>query len=206
MGRGSDPVPSAHAQAYDDDEFGPDDLSAEERPILLADIDRSLGESAVLERTRGASPIRVWREELTLALESLAYARAVLAADVAILRHTLAGGADQQAIVDDLPAVMAAHSGGDEWSDSPEAHDPGRLELDLGVFVRSDRLVAGHEEMALVDLSSSEDVELLLGELERELAQLTERQHAVELRLQQIRAAIVRQYQEGAAPTRGWPG
>ncbi len=81
-----------------------------------------------------------------------------------------------------------------------------RLELDLGVFVRSDRLVAGHEEMALVDLSSSEDVELLLGELERELAQLTERQHAVELRLQQIRAAIVRQYQEGVAPTRGWPG
>ena len=163
-------MPSAHAQAYDDDEFDPDDLSAEERPILLADIDRSLGESAVLERTRGASPIRVWREELTLALESLAYARAVLAADVAILRHSLAGGADQQAIVDDLPSVMAAHSGGDEWSDSPEAHDPGRLELDLGVFVRSDRLVAGHEEMALVDLSSSEDVELLLGELEMELA------------------------------------
>ena len=101
---------------------------------------------------------------------------------------------------------MAAHTGGDEWSDSPEAHDPGRLELDLGVFVRSDRLVAGHEQMALVDFSSHEDVELLLGELEMELAELTERQNAVELRLQQIRAAIVRQYQEGVVPTRGWPG
>ncbi len=200
-------MPSAHAHAYDDDEFSPGDLSAEERPILLADIDRSLGESAVLERTRGASPIRVWREELMLALESLAYARAVLAADVAILRHSLAaGGADQQAILDDLPSVMAAHTGDDEWSDSPEAHDPGRLELDLGVFVRSDRLVAGHEQMALVDFSSSEDVELLLGELEMELAELTERQDAVELRLQQIRAAIVREYQEGLAPTRGWAG
>ena len=71
-------MPSTQAHVYDDDEFGPGDLSAEERPILLADIDRALGESAVLERTRGASPIRVWRDELTLALESLAYARAEL--------------------------------------------------------------------------------------------------------------------------------
>jgi len=200
-------VPSAHAHVYDDDEFGPGDLSAEERPILLADIDRALGESAVLERTRGASPIRVWRDELTLALESLAYARAVLAGDVAILRHSLAaGGVAQQAVVDDLPSVMAAHTEDDEWSDAPAEDDLGHLELNLGVFARSDRLVAAHEQMALIDLSSPDDVERLLGELEAELAELTDRQDAVEHRLQQIRATIVRQYQEGMVPTRGWPG
>ena len=88
----------------------------------------------------------------------------------------------------------------------PARMTSGDLELDLGVFVRSDRLVAGHEQMALIDLSSPEDVERLLGELEAELAELTERQDAVEHRLQQIRATIVRQYQEGMVPTRGWPG
>lgn len=193
-------MPSAHAHLHEDDEIGPSDLSAEARPILLADIDRVLGESAVLERTRGASPIRVWRDELTLALESLAYARAILAADVAILRHSRAAdGSGLQAVVDDLPAVMAAHPWGDGWSESGgEDDDP---ELDLAVFDRSDRLIAAHEQMAHTDLSSPEEVERVLRELEAQLAELTERQNAVEVRLQQIRASIVRQYQEGAVRT-----
>ena len=76
----------------------------------------------MLERTQGAPPIRVWRDELTLALESLAYARSVLAADVAILRHCLDDpGPDLQAVVDDLPRVMAAPQWGDGRSESDRA-------------------------------------------------------------------------------------
>jgi hypothetical protein len=201
---GKDPVPSAHAHLHEDDEMGTD-LAADERPILLADIDQVLAESAVLERTRGASPIRVWRDELTLALESLAYARAILAADVSILRHSLvADGSDPQDVVDDLPTVMNEHPWGDGWSESEEEDDLERL--DLAVFARSDRLVAAHEQMAHVDLSSTEDVERVLRELEAQLSELTGRQQAVQIRLQQIRAAIVRQYQEGAVRTRDWLG
>ena len=60
--------------------------------------------------------------------------------------------------------------------------------------------------MAHTDLSSPEEVERALRELEAQLAELTERQNAVEVRLQQIRASIVRQYQEGAVRTRDWLG
>jgi len=209
VGKGRDPVPSAHAHLHEDDEIGPEDLSADQRPILLADIDRVLGESAVLERTRGASPVRVWRDELTLALESLAYARSVLAADVAILRHCLADpGPDLQAVVDDLPAIVTAPQWGGGRSESEEEadetdEDP---EFDLAVFLRSDRLVAGHDRMARTDLSSPEDVGRALRELETELGELTARQEAVEVRLQQIRVAVIRQYQEGEVRTRDWLG
>ena len=202
-------MPSAHAHLHEDDEIGPEDLSAGERPILLADIDRVLGESAVLERTRGASPIRVWRDELTIALESLAYARSVLAADVAILRRCLAdAGPDLDRVVSDLPTIMT----GPHWDDGPpgsaqdDAEADENVEFDLGVFLRSDRLVAAHERMARTDLSSPEDVELALRELETELGELTARQESVEVRLQQIRVSIIRQYQEGEVRTRAWLG
>jgi len=200
-------VPSAHAHL--DDEIGPEGLAADGRPILLADIDRVLGESAVLERTRGASPIRVWRDELTLALESLVYARSVLAADVAILRRCLAdAGPDLQAVVEDLPAILTAPQWGGDRSapeeDADEAdEDPG---FDLAVFLRSDRLVAAHERMARTDLSSPEDVGEALRELETELDELIARQEAVEVRLHQIRVSIIRQYQEGEVRTRDWLG
>ncbi len=209
-------MPSAHAHLHEDDDFGPQGLPADERPILLADIDRVLGESAVLERTRGASPIRVWRDELTLALESLAYARSVLAADVAILRHRLADpGPDLQRVVDDLPTIMTSP----RWGADPSAPDEGEAgadeddiaadeddDFDLAVFLRSDRLVAAHEHMARIDLSSPEEVADALRDLEAELGELTARQESVELRLQQIRVSIIRQYQEGEVRTREWLG
>jgi len=200
-------VPAAQADAHEDDGSGAGEPSPEERPILLADIDRVLGESAVVERLRGRPPIRVWREELTLALESLAYAREILAADVAILRRCLAGNgaAEQQAVVGELPTVLASHPWGEGWSGPRDMDDLD--DMDLGVFARSDRLVAAHEQMAFADLSSSEEVSRLLAEFEAQLTELTERQQSVERRLQQIRAAIVQQYHEGGIPAvRDWLG
>ena len=66
--------------------------------------------------------------------------------------------------------------------------------------------MSAHEQMAHTDLSSRRDVERALHEVEAQLAALTERQNAVEIRLQQIRATIVRQYQEGAVTARDWLG
>ena len=199
-------MPAAHAHAHEDDQSGAGERSPEERPILLADIDRVLGESAVVERLRGRSPIRVWREELTLALESLAYAREILAGDVAILRRCLSGNAaDQQAVVGELPTVVTQRTWGEGWSGPRQLDDLD--DLDVGVFARSDRLVAAHEQMAFADLSSPEEVTRLLAEFEGQLIELTERHQAVERRLQQIRAAIVQQYQEGGIPAvRDWLG
>ncbi len=191
---------SVHAHVPEQDQT---DLSNDESPILLADIDRVLEVSARIEHAHATAPIRAWRDDLTVALESLAYARSVLAADVGILRHCLTSP-DQQAVVDDLPAVMSARSWGDGWSEPNE--DEGHAGVDCDVFARSDRLMSTHQEMATADLSSHAEVTRVLADLEAQLTDLAQRQEAVENRLQQIRAAIVRQYKDGEVPVRDWLG
>ena len=53
--------------------------------------------------------------------------------------------------------------------------------------------------MARVDLSSAVATAGVRALIEDQLALLTERQAAVEARLQQIRAVIIRRYREGVA-------
>jgi hypothetical protein len=174
-------------------------------PIFLADIDRVLADSADVDRATAVAPVRAWRDDLTVALESLAYARAVLAADVNILRHCLRRpDAD---VVDVLPSAMS----GRHWHDLPEtpaSEMPQALgaRIDWDVCARSDELLSAHQEMATADLSSVEEVIRVLGEVEAQLTGLADRQHAVERRLQQVRSAIVRQYERGEVPTRDWLG
>ena len=83
-------------------------LLSETDPIRLTDIDRVLEDSAALADADQADPVRGWRDELTVALESLSYARSVLAGDVGILRHCLENeSVDAQALVDELPRLVA---------------------------------------------------------------------------------------------------
>ena len=123
------------------------DLVTRERPIQLADIDRLLADSAGIASAEAASPIRAWRDELTLALESLAYAGTVLSADVAILRRCVApGGSDGQGLIDDLPVVLSSRTWGDGWSGHDDPDDEGWM--DHAVFARSESLLSAHEQMA----------------------------------------------------------
>jgi len=201
-----DPVPSVHAHApgEDDADSGAADLSVQIRPILLVDIDRILEDSANVEHRGDGAPIRTWRDELTLVLESLTYARAILAADAAILLHSSAPeGADPKSVVDELPRAMDTGPWDDQWSGSDgEDVDP---ELGEDLFTRTDQLLAAHQEMARVDLSSPADVTRALQMVEEQLTALTERQEAVAVRLQQIRAAVIRQYERGGAPAHDQP-
>jgi hypothetical protein len=199
-------VPSVHAHAPGDDAHDGAGPSLRDHPITLADIDRMLELSADVDRVGPGAPIRAWRDDLTLVLEALTYARAILSADVAILRHANGGGGggeQAQSVVDDLPAVLDSAPGADEWAHPAEGHSD--LEFGEGLFSRTDQLLSAHQEMAQVDLSSSFDVAGSLAVIEEQLTALTERQHAVEARLQQIRTAVIRQYQEGANPARDQP-
>jgi len=199
-------VPSAQAPLPDDEggrEAG--GSAGDDEPVLLEDIDRILQESAGVADAHGATPVRAWRDALRRDLEALIYARSVLADDVAILRHRLATDApSSKEVVDDLPDVLAGRSWGAGWS---EPDEPGSgVDLDPGVFARADVLVAVHAEMATLDLTSPEDVRRVLADLEGQLGSLVTRQEAVETRLEEIRATIVRQYEEGIIPTQNWPG
>jgi hypothetical protein len=175
-------------------------LSLPDRPILLVDIDRLLETSADVELLGRGAPITTWRDALTAILELVTYARAVLAGDVAILRHGIAA---EQSVVDYLPRVLASREGVAEdagWTD--EEWDEWETEFDLAVFDRADQLLSAHHEMARVDLTSPADVARVLAVVEDQLAALTSREQAVEVRLRQIRVALVRRYQEDAAPAR----
>ena len=118
-------------------------------------------------------------------------------------------------MVDELSRVLAAGLREDRWADpEDEGHDLGPdddllldddLGLSEGLFIRTDHLLAAHQEMARVNLSSAAAAARVRELVEDQLAILTERQAAVEARLQQIRAVIIRRYQIAAAPVRDQP-
>jgi hypothetical protein len=191
-------VPAASAHTYRDEADKAGELSLRMQAIDLVDIGRVLGESAKAERL-GDIPVRAWRDDLTVIRDSLSYARAVLAADVAILTESGASvTTETQRVVDDLPGVLASVDPDPAWPDQ-DVVDPDP-DIDEGLFVRTDHLLASHREMARVDLTSPAARARVLELVEEQLAMLTERQAAVEARLQQIRAVIFRRYRDAAAP------
>jgi hypothetical protein len=210
---GSNPVrsPRAHLQpgGGQDLDGSQSSLLSETDPIQLTDIDRVLEDSAALagaDRADQAAPVRMWREELTVALESLSYAQSVLASDVGILRHCLGSeSVDAQSVVDELPRLVTGEATDEGWS-APADGDLEADDLDWTVCIRSDPLMTAHQEMAQADLSSSEDVTRVLRDLETQLSELARRHDAVEGRLLQVRRAIMGQYGTGAVSAQDWLG
>jgi hypothetical protein len=193
-------VSSVRAHNYSDDADRGQSALTPGAPILLADIDRALEDSARVEHAGRGEPIREWRDRLAVALDSLAYARTVLSADVGILRHRLASGPDADTeLADDLSHAMSSRPWGKGWS--APCGTEGHSQADWEIFARSDRLMSTHEEMAHVDLSARDDVVRVIHRMEKQLADLGRRQEAVQSRLHEIRAAIVRQYEAGAVTT-----
>ena len=226
---GSDPVRSPRTQLQPpsgrDVDGAQSSLLSGTDPIQLTDIDRVLEDSASLAE----ADVRIWRQELTVALGSLAYARSVLASDVGILRHCLQDeSVDLNALLDELPRLVAGPQtrgqGPSPQTDThtaePEKIDDlaGRLgdleadELaniddgDWTVCIRSDLLMTAHQELARADLSSVDDVSRVLRDLEQQLSDLARRQDEVEGRLHQVRQAILGQYERGTVSARDWLG
>jgi hypothetical protein len=197
-------VPEAHAhRPADHDRAG---APGRDKPIALADVDRSLRESAAALTAGDAEAIRFWRVELARSLETLRYARTILGDDVTMLRHATSSdrptGAD---LVGDLPGVLARTTSEQPPEPAEQPEQPGPpgppgpsltpedrreleravagLELDPGLFTGSALLVAAHEEMADVDLHSPGDVARVLGLLEGQVAALAARQATLEDRL-----------------------
>jgi hypothetical protein len=197
-----DPVPPTDAHADSDDAA---ELWRRDRPINLIDIARVLGESAHVERLSGAA-IRAWRDDLTLIRDSLSYARAILAADVALLSDSgpqkSSAGRD---VVDTLPGTLSSSPSGSQWSpEELDDLDDLDLAIDEDLFARTDQLLAAHRALARVDRSSAAAADALV-QVEEQLAILTERHATVEARLQQIRLVILRRYREEAAAARDQP-
>lgn len=188
-------------------------LSLRDRPIDLIDIARILGQSATIERL-GGTAVRACRDDLTLIRDSLSYATGILAADVATLSDvgTQRATAGPDTAVE-VPNELFSSPGEDQWPSESlgDLDDLDDLDIDIdidideGLFARTDHLLAAHREMARVNLSSPAATTRARVLVEEQLAILTERQAAVEARLQQIRAVIIRRYRLAAAPARDRP-
>jgi hypothetical protein len=196
-------TPRSHAHRDEGDD--PAEPPLRDRPIDLVDIGQALGTSANLERL-GDGALRAWRDDLTSIRESLTYARTVLAGDVAILSQSGSlGGTEPETVADEISRMLGA---GAEEPQRPEPDEEeifdrsfdDNLVFDEGLFLRADHLLAAHQEMARVNLSSAGAVARVRELVEGQLAILSEREAAVEARLQQIRAVIIRRYRIAVAP------
>lgn len=177
-------------------------------PVRLDDIDRLLEQTSVDTARAGGAPVRAWRDDLALVLEALRYARVVLTGDAAILRRALAGPPGMDDLVDELPTVLGARS---RDTERPEPEGPAPdfdldSDIDLDVVTRADDLVSVHEELAGLDFSDAGNVTRVLDLVEDTLVAVTAYQAAVELRLREIRAVILRQYVERGAAFRPGSG
>ena len=199
------PSAQAHSPGDDADRREAGDAEGMDHPILLAEVDDALRDSADVAGAKEPGAIRSWGDSLFVILETLTYACSVLADDVRILRHRLATDApSSKEVVDDLPRALTTSSWGTDRSAPDDRSD--RAELDPAVFARSDTLLAVHAEMASVDLSSAGDVRRVLAVLEEQLAALTTRHVAVEARLEEIGVAALRENGHGAIPSSNRPG
>lgn len=172
--------------------------------VTLEYVDQLLDTTSAVGTDTPAVRIRAWRDELAHVAVLLSYARHVLSVDLGVLRSA-AGRAEGgfQAVVDELPGLLAAASIGGGWSLSPDA--PATMAPAEQVLEgEADGLLAAHGELARVDISSPADIMTLIEEFEDEMSQVTERWELAEARLRELQARLVTMYKTGEASVDDW--
>ena len=171
--------------------------------MILAEVDRllevasELGESARVSRLRGV------RDDLAHAAVSLSYARHVLSVDLGILHRAKERPGDLQALVDDLPRLLAETSIGGGWSLSSDSLAT-MASADMALLGEADGLLTAHAAMARSDLGSPGEIDKAIASIDRQLTQVSDRRDRVEERLRDVRSLIVEQYQNGSAQVDDW--
>jgi hypothetical protein len=151
------------------------------------------------------APIRTRRNELTLVLEALTYARAFFPVT---WRSCVSGVPATQSASRAWPTTDRAPWASPRTTDeaTEPTDDEDEAEFNLAIFDRTDQVVSAHHELARVDLTSQVDVARVLAAVDEQPAGLTTRREAAEARLRQIRAVVIRQCQQATPPRASPPG
>jgi hypothetical protein len=171
----------------------------------LEEIDSVLQRTSPVEESVPVTTLRQWRVELVRTSVFVSYAIGVLSFDVEVLNHAEAGRAEDalQAIVDDLPGLLAAGWVGGGWSLSPDAS----ASIAAAAEVEADEsagLLGLHAEMVGCDFGDLAVVHDLLARVEELRSGLTERREQLEERIRQVQEIVLRQYSSGAASVDDW--
>jgi hypothetical protein len=172
--------------------------------LTLTDVDHLLDSTTALDSSTPAARLRGGRDDLVHLAVLLSYARHVLSVDIGALEaiaETSTG--DLQALVDDMPRVLEAASIGGGWSLSPDAPATTASAREA-VEGAADGLMPAHAELARLDLRSPEAVRETLGELQIQVAMVSERRELVERRVREIQALLAGQYKRGEADPEDW--
>jgi hypothetical protein len=140
--------------------------------------------------------LRQRRATLAAAWRRVSCAIEVLTLDLEILsRHTHA--VDRvQAIVDELPDLLAC-----SWE-----FDEPRVPLDTSDLIAADatQLLDLHREMVCSDLDDQNVARSLLVRMKVQRSELTERKHSLQTEITQTKGMLLRQYAAGTASADDW--
>jgi hypothetical protein len=140
--------------------------------------------------------LRQRRRELTATWSCASYAMEVLAFDLAVLNRAAHAVDRLQAIVDDLPDLLAGSRDDGGWSLAVDLSDTNAVE--------AERLLDLHEEMVSSDLDDPHVVRSLLVRMGARRTALTERKHHLETEMAEIKRALLKQYATGTASADDW--
>lgn len=170
---------------------------------FLSDIHRLLTETASASEVIPTAALRQWRSDLVRASVSISYAINVLSLDIEVLNHSLTSSSEDvvQALVDDLPGMLA--SGWEEggWTLSPDAFTSTATELEIDQALK---LLDLHAEMVTSDLGDHAVVGDLLVRTKQEREILHGLRGELDDRLRGIQEAVRKQYASGVASVDDW--
>jgi hypothetical protein len=165
----------------------------------LDELERGHGRADLIADAAPPAVLRQRRRALALTSARLSYAAEVLALDLEVLtRHEGAVEDALQAIVDDLPEILAESWYSREWTFSVDTSDV------TAATAETDELLDLHREMVRSDLADPRIARSLLVRMEIRRGALIERTGQLEEEIKDIQRSLLRQYAAGIASTDDW--
>jgi hypothetical protein len=163
---------------------------------VLDVLDGVLSQAHPVDDSVAPAVVRQRRAVLTATWSRISYATEALAIDLEVLNRHTQCNEDLQAIIDDMPDLLASNWGGDAWSFSADTLDLTAADTDLALDL--------HQEMVSSDLGDPNVARSLLVRVKSQQGELIERKHRIETEIEQIREILLFQYANGIASADDW--
>ena len=169
----------------------------------LQGIHLLLARTVSADEATSTATLRQWRTDLVQALMSVSHAISVLSLDIEILNHSLTSSSEDvvQALVDNLPSILASNWIEGEWSLSPNALTPVGAEFEID---QEADLLGLHAEIVTSNLGDHKAVRDLLTRTEQERQAFFKVKGQLDDRLRQIQEVVRKQYVSGVASVDDW--
>jgi hypothetical protein len=165
----------------------------------LSELERTLDTDGLIADPVPPAVLRQRRTALALISARLSYAMEVLAIDVEVLnRHQGPKEDTLQAIVDDLPEILAESWYSTAWPFSVDVSDV------TAAAAETDGLLDLHHEMVRSDLADPRIARSLFVRMKVRRSALMERNSQLEKEINDIQESLLRQYAAGIASTEDW--